>query len=98
MPSASLRFLGLRLDAIRQLEGWDMDEAKILELALSAGFETDCKTFAAWDGADCTDKLFAFARLVAEAEREACAVLADDMVLYTGLDVAEAIRSRTERS
>lgn len=50
-----------------------MNEAKILELALAAGFETDCKTFAAWDGADCTDKLLAFARLVAAAEREACA-------------------------
>jgi hypothetical protein len=35
-----------------------------------------------------------FATLVAAAEREACAKLCDDMVLYTGYDCAEAIRAR----
>ena len=35
-----------------------------------------------------------FAALVAAAEREACAKLCDDMVLYTGYDCAAAIRAR----
>ncbi len=35
-----------------------------------------------------------FAKLVAQHEREACAKVCDDMVLYTGYDCAEAIRAR----
>ena len=35
-----------------------------------------------------------FAKLVAQHEREACAKVCDDMVLYTGYDCAEAIRER----
>ncbi len=43
-----------------------------------------------------------FAKLVAQyakaEEREACAKVCDDMVLYTGYDCAEAIRARGEAS
>ena len=35
-----------------------------------------------------------FANLVAAAEREACALICDNRVLYTGYDCATAIRSR----
>jgi hypothetical protein len=35
-----------------------------------------------------------FAALVAAAEREKCAKVCDDMVLYTGFDCAAAIRAR----
>lgn len=35
-----------------------------------------------------------FAALVAAAEREACAEMCDDMVLYTGYDCAASIRAR----
>jgi len=38
--------------------------------------------------------LLAFAKLVAAKEREACAKVCDDMVLYTGYDCAAAIRAR----
>ena len=34
-----------------------------------------------------------FAKLVAAAERETCAVICDGMILYTGYDCAAAIRS-----
>jgi hypothetical protein len=42
------------------------------------------------------DSLERFATLAVDTERESCAQLADDMVLYTGLDVATAIRQRGE--
>jgi len=35
-----------------------------------------------------------FAKLVAAAEREACADLCDQMALYTGVDCADAIRNK----
>ena len=38
-----------------------------------------------------------FAQLVAEAEREACADLCDQMALYTGVDCADAIRARGQQ-
>jgi len=37
-----------------------------------------------------------FAKLVAASEREACAKICDDMVLYTGYDCAYAIRAREQ--
>ena len=37
-----------------------------------------------------------FAELVRADEREACAKVCDDMVLYTGYDCAAAIRARGE--
>ena len=37
-----------------------------------------------------------FAKLVAQHEREACAKVCDDMVLYTGYDCADAIRARSK--
>ena len=40
--------------------------------------------------------LLAFAKLVAAKEREACAKVCDDMVLYTGYDCAAAIRARAQ--
>jgi hypothetical protein len=40
------------------------------------------------------EKLKAFEALVRADEREACARLCDDMVLYTGYDCAAAIRAR----
>lgn len=85
-----------------------MNDAKILELALSAGFETDCKNFAAFDGVECKDELLAFARLVAAAERERAACIVErfgrDIAFMPPLDemkrahsmMANAIRSRTE--
>lgn len=74
-----------------------MDEAKILELARKVGINTwgTCASSKYSDWIE-LDELVAFARLVAAAERESCARLASDMVLYTGLDVADAIRLRTE--
>jgi hypothetical protein len=43
---------------------------------------------------DESNRLEVFAALVAAAEREACAKMCDDMVLYTGYDCAAAIRAR----
>ena len=39
------------------------------------------------------DDIERFAALIAAAEREACAKICDDMVLYTGFDCADAIRA-----
>jgi hypothetical protein len=46
---------------------------------------------------DIQDFLYRFSALVAAHEREACARVCDDMVLYTGYDCAAAIRARGEK-
>jgi len=43
--------------------------------------------------AECLFVLLADVKQIRAAERERCAMLSDEMVLYTGVDVAEAIRA-----
>lgn len=60
-----------------------MDDAKVLELARSAGFDISGE-FVLVEGYTCNEELLAFARLVAAAERErATRIVLDDMMAVT---------------
>lgn len=63
-----------------------MNHEDIFEMAREAGYISAQFT--------APSTLERFAALVAAAEREACAKVCDDMVLYTGYDCAEVIRAR----
>jgi hypothetical protein len=55
---------------------------EIIEMARQAGF--DCyREEITWDDVICTEELEAFAKLVAEKEREACAKIADSQLFNT---------------
>ena len=69
-----------------------MDDAKVLELALEAFGDSVLVDIQAQASAE----LLAFARLVAAAEREACANIGAQCGLQSGGAIAIAIRSRTE--
>ena len=77
-----------------------MNREDIIKMAREAGF-TDA-SFCRWSAY--TDDLKRFAALVADAEREACAQVCDEiankpsnMVLGVALDCAAAIRERREK-
>jgi hypothetical protein len=70
-----------------------MTRDDIIRMAREAGMVLG--RFDVWD-AELPD-LDRFAALVAAAEREACAKVCDEMVLYTGFDCAAAIRARGEK-
>ena len=50
-----------------------MTEEELIEMAIKSDFEIYPDNLITWDGIECTNELIAFAKLVAEAEREACA-------------------------
>ena len=54
-----------------------MTQDEIIEMARKSDFEIHPNKLISFDGIDCTSELIAFAKLVAEAEREACAKLCD---------------------
>jgi len=62
---------------------------EIFEMARQAGFE-GCAELT-WENVVCTEELEAFAKLVAEKEREACANICEEKYY---LAVADAIRAR----
>jgi len=70
-----------------------MTQDEIIEMAREAGFD--------WSGKDltfecfiCTEELEAFAKLVAEREREACATMSDWILKEGGGTWGDAIRTR----
>jgi hypothetical protein len=67
-----------------------MTRDDIIRIAREAGLRLDKHNGGFVDQSE----LLRFAALVAAAEREACAKVCDDMVLYTGYDCAAAIRAR----
>ena len=69
-----------------------MTQDEIIEMAKQAGFE-GCAELT-WENVICTEELVAFAKLVAEHEREACAKVCEDSVEYAGDTLADAIRAR----
>lgn len=82
-----------------------MTREEIIALAVHCGAEFRCETILV-NGKDADDFVIAFATLVAEREREACAKLAEitvcDTHIPTGINiygsrVAKAIRSRNEQ-
>jgi hypothetical protein len=75
-----------------------MTQNEIIEMARQAGF--DCyRAEITWDDVICTEELVAFAKLVAAKEREACAVLCEQLS-DTSLDLrfGAAIRARGEQA
>ena len=75
-----------------------MTQEEIIEMARQAGFE-GCAELT-WENVICTEELVAFAKLVAEKERETCARLCDVLAVHpeyasevTKL-AAQAIRNR----
>ena len=79
-----------------------MTKEELREMARQAGFE-GCAELT-WENVICTEELEAFARLVAEKEREACAKLCDDELKEWGIfdsdvgDVSKAIRARGDET
>jgi uncharacterized protein involved in tolerance to divalent cations len=57
------------------MTGWR--KRTIMEMAREAGFEGNSEL--TWEGVICTEELEAFAKLVREDEREACAIVCDDI-------------------
>ena len=76
-----------------------MTQDEIFEMARQAGFE-GCAELT-WEDVICTEELVAFAKLVAEHEREKCAKLMDEMAVKDNLTnyykvAANAIRRGQE--
>lgn len=70
-----------------------MTQDEIIEMARQAGF--DCyREEITWDDVICTEELEAFAKLVAEKEREACANMLDHILAEGGGTYGDAIRAR----
>jgi hypothetical protein len=82
-----------------------MTQDEIIQMAFDAGFDWSGEELT-WEGVICTEELMAFAKLVAQTEREACANLCwknedDNAFVNQGgkrLDLlcAELIRARGE--
>ena len=64
-----------------------MTQDEMIEMAKQAGWQ-----YATGDSG--YEPLWAFAKLIAEHEREACAKVCEDSVEYAGDTLAEAIRER----
>lgn len=73
-----------------------MNREDIIRMAEEAAFDNfeyaDDTVFSS----DGLGSLTKFAQLVAAHEREACAQIADDMILYAGQDIASTIRARNK--
>jgi hypothetical protein len=73
------------------MSGWR--KRTIMEMARESGFEGDSEL--TWEGVICTEELEAFAKLVREDEREACAKICDEFCYgNTKILVEKAIRAR----
>jgi hypothetical protein len=66
----------------------------IITLARAAGFEIGSVTGSIYAPAPCQPELERFARLVAAAEREACALLVEKKAATNWVEMAAAIRKR----
>ena len=78
-----------------------MTQDEIIEMARKSDFEIHSDNLISFDGIDCTSELIAFAKLVAEREREECAKLMDEMAVKDNLTnyykvASNAIRAREQ--
>jgi len=74
-----------------------MTQDEIIEMARQAGgidITKNCVGVTVWLGTDRSDFLEAFAKLVAEKEREACATMSDWILKEGGGTWGDAIRAR----
>jgi len=69
-----------------------MTQDEIIEMAKQAGFE-GCAELT-WEDVICTEELVAFAKLVAQHEREECAKLCLETEPFYGVMFYNAIRAR----
>jgi hypothetical protein len=69
-----------------------MTQDEIMTMARQAGFE-GCAELT-WENVICTEELVAFAKLVAQHEREACAKVCEDSVIEANDELAWQIRAR----
>ena len=69
-----------------------MTKDEIIEMARQAGFE-GCAELT-WESVVCTEELVAFAKLVAEKEREVCANICEEEQGYKTAFCALKIRAR----
>ena len=71
-----------------------MTKKEIIDMARKSDFEIHPDNLISFDGIDCTSELIAFAKLVAEKEREACATMSDWILKEGGGTWGDAIRAR----
>ena len=69
-----------------------MTKEEIIEMARKSDFEIHLDNLITWYGIECTNELIAFAKLVAEKEREKCAEIAK-----WHQDMAAEIRARGQK-
>ncbi len=73
-----------------------MTKEEIIEMAGKADFEIHPDNLISFDGIDCTNELIAFAKLVAEHEREECAKEVEN-ALYGQEGCGKAAKAIRER-
>ena len=71
-----------------------MTKKEIIDMARKSDFEIHPDNLISFDGIECTSELIAFAKLVAEKEREACATMSDWILKEGGGTWGDAIRAR----
>ena len=71
-----------------------MTEEELIEMAIKSDFEIYPDNLITWDGIECTNELIAFAKLVAEHERKACANICEEEQGYKTAFCALKIRAR----
>ena len=71
-----------------------MTKEELIDMARKSDFEIHPDNLISFDGIDCTSELIAFAKLVAEKEREACATMSDWILKEGGGTWGDAIRAR----
>ena len=71
-----------------------MTKEEIIEMAIKSDFEIHPDNLITWDGIECTSELIAFAKLVAQHERKACANICEEEQGYKTAFCALKIRAR----
>ena len=71
-----------------------MTKEEIIEMARKSDFEIHLDNLITWYGIECTNELIAFAKLVAQHERKACANICEEEPGYKTAFCALKIRAR----
>ena len=71
-----------------------MTKEEIIDMAIKSDFEIHPDNLITWDGIECTSELIAFAKLVAQHERKACANICEEEQGYKTAFCALKIRAR----
>ena len=71
-----------------------MNKEELIDMARKSDFEIHPNNLISFDGIDCTSELIAFAKLVAQHERKACANICEEEQGYKTAFCALKIRAR----